>query len=113
MNFEQIAADWLRFLRGRRSQRSFSKRLGYSSNIAYRWETGICFPLAREAFALAKRDAEAGRSSLARFFGGTLPEALHEVDLGARHGVAALLRQVRGGTSLVELARRSGHSRFS
>ena len=34
MNFEQISSDWLRFMRGKRSQRSYSKRLGYSSNIA-------------------------------------------------------------------------------
>jgi hypothetical protein len=41
MDFEQISADWLRFMRGKRSQRSFSKRLGYRSNIAYRWETQV------------------------------------------------------------------------
>jgi hypothetical protein len=38
---------------------------------------------------------------------------LAKVDLGTRLGVAALLRHLRGKTSLVELARRSGHSRFS
>jgi DNA-binding phage protein len=113
MNFALIAADWLRLLRGRRSQRGFSKRLGYSSNIAYRWETGICFPLAREAITLAKRDGAAGREALVAFFGGTLPEALGTLDLGTRVGVAGLLRHLRGSTSLVELARRSGHSRFS
>jgi DNA-binding phage protein len=113
MDFERIAAEWLKFMRGRRSQRGFSRRLGYSSNIAYRWETGICFPLAREAFVLAKRDGAAGREALASFFGGALPEPLLTIELETRHGLAALLRHVRGGTSLVELARRSGHSRFS
>jgi hypothetical protein len=113
MNFEQISSDWLRFMRGRRSQRSFSKRLGYSSNIAYRWETGICYPLAREAFVLAKRDGAAGRAALLAFYGGSLPSELDGLELGTRPGVAALLRHARGKTSLVELARRSGHSRFS
>jgi len=113
MNFEQISADWLRSIRGKRSQRGFSKRLGYASNIAYRWETGVCYPLGRETFALAKRDGEAGRAALAAFMGEALPAALRDVDLGTRAGVAQLLRGLRGKSSLVELARRSGHSRFS
>jgi len=113
MDTAQISADWLRAVRGKRSQRSFSKRLGYASNIAYRWETGVCYPLAREALALAKRDGAAGRAALLTFLGGTLPEPLLEVELGTREGVAQLLKTLRGDTSLVELARRSGHSRFS
>jgi DNA-binding phage protein len=113
MNFEQVSADWLRFMRGKRSQRSFSKRLGYRSNIAYRWETRVCFPLAREAFALAKRSAGAGREALRSFLGGALPSELAQVDVATRPGVAALLRHLRGKISLVELARRSGHSRFA
>jgi DNA-binding phage protein len=113
MDFEQIAADWLRSLRGKRSQRGFSKRLGYASNIAYRWETGACYPLGREALALAKRDGAAGRAALLTFFGGTLPPVLSDVELATREGVAQLLRALRGDAALVELARRSGHSRFS
>lgn len=113
MDFARTSADWLRFIRGKRSQRSFSKRLGYSSNIAYRWETGICYPLAREVFVLAKRSGAAGSAALQAFFGSSSPSDLSRVDLGTRAGVATLLRQVRGKTSLVELARRSGHSRFS
>ena len=113
MDTAQISADWLRLMRGKRSQRGFSKRLGYASNIAYRWETGVCFPLAREALTLAKRDGAAGRTALVAFLGGTLPAALADVDLGTAAGVAQLLRGLRGDTSLVELARRAGCSRFS
>lgn len=113
MNPAQLAADWLRSIRGKRSQRGFSKRLGYASNIAYRWETGICYPLGREALALAKRDGAAGRAALTTFLGGALPPSLVDVDLGANTGLSQLLRALRGDTSLVELARRSGYSRFS
>jgi DNA-binding phage protein len=113
MDAKQISADWLRLMRGKRSQRGFSKRLGYASNIAYRWETGICYPLAREALTLAKRDGAAGRAALMTFLGGALPPALVDAELGTRTGLAQLLRALRGETSLVELARRSGHSRFS
>jgi DNA-binding phage protein len=100
-------------MRGKRSQRAFSKRLGYASNIAYRWETGVCYPLAREALTHAKRDGAAGRTALMAFLGGALPAALTDVDLGTRAGVAQLLKTLRGDTSLVELARRSSYSRFS
>jgi DNA-binding phage protein len=113
MDFEQISSDWLRFMRGKRSQRSYSKRNGYRSNIAYRWETGVCYPLARETFALAKRGGTAGQAALRAFHGGALPATLTGCDLGTRPGVAALLRHLRGVISLVELARRSGYSRFS
>lgn len=113
MKTAQISADWLRLMRGRRSQRAFSKRLGYASNIAYRWETGVCYPLGREALTLAKCSGAAGRTALMTFLGGALPAALADVDLGTRSGVAQLLKTLRGDTSLVELARRSGYSRFS
>jgi len=113
MHFEQIAADWLRLIRGKRSQRGFSRRLGYSSNIAYRWETCVCFPKAREALELAKQGGEAGRASLNAFFGTSQPAPLLAVDLSSAAGVAELLRSLRGKTSLVELSRRSGHSRFA
>lgn len=113
MNFEQISADWLRFMRGKRSQRRFSQRLGYRSNIAYRWETRVCFPLAREALALAKRGGAAGREALEAFHGGSWPAELSQVDLATREGIAAMLGHARGKVPLVELARRSGHSRFA
>jgi hypothetical protein len=112
MNSTRLASDWLRFIRGRRSQRAFSKRLGYRSNIAYRWESEACFPTAAETFALAKRGGVLERQALASFYGAT-PTWTAKVDLGTREGVAELLRDLRGKTSLVELARRSGHSRFS
>jgi transcriptional regulator with XRE-family HTH domain len=112
MNFERLAMDWLRVIRGKRSQRAFSKRLGYRSNIAYRWESGVCFPTAAETFALAKCSGAAGRAALSRFYAAR-PAWLDEVDLGTRAGVARVLRDLRGKATLLELARRSGHSRFS
>ena len=113
MDWARVAADRLHWVRGKRSQRRFSKQLGYASNIAYRWETGVCFPLGRETLTLAKRDGAAGRAALTTFLGGALPSALADVELGTTAGVAQLLRALRGDTSLVELSRRSGYSRFS
>ncbi|HYO93347.1 MAG TPA: DUF4423 domain-containing protein [Polyangiaceae bacterium] len=114
MHFETIASEWLRLIRGKRSQRGFSKRLGYSSNIAYRWESGICFPTAQRALRLAGLSGASGQNALRVFFGSTsMPAELEAADLATRGGVAALLRGVRGKTPLVELARRSGKSRFA
>lgn len=111
MDFRLLAAEWLRFIRGKRSQRGFSKRLGYRSNIAYRWESELCFPTAAETFALARRHASADARALDAFFGSS--SRLGDIDLSKRRGVARLLSDLRGKTSLVELAKRSGYSRFS
>jgi DNA-binding phage protein len=110
MNFDQVAAEWLRFIRGKRSQRGFSKRLGYSSNIAYRWESQVCFPTAAQTFALVERAAHRP-GALDAFLGS--PAGIASDELATRQGVARLLRQLRGQTPLVELARRAGFSRFS
>jgi hypothetical protein len=112
MDFPRVASEWLRFVRGKRSQRGFSRRLGYRSNIAYRWESGVCFPTAAETFALASRATGSARGKLEAFFGPGAPNLATET-LTTREGVAELLSELQGKTSVVELARRSGFSRFS
>lgn len=112
MDFPRIASEWLRFIRGKRSQRAFSRRLLYRSNIAYRWESGVCFPTAAETFALLVRGSAISRRSLEAFYGSSaLPVTVDA--FATRKGVAAFLTDLRGKTSVVELARRSGFSRFS
>jgi DNA-binding phage protein len=112
MDFERIASEWLRFIRGKRSQRAFSRRLGYRSNIAYRWESGVCFPTAAETFALVLRGSAGARHGLESFYGSGSP-SVTTAALTTREGIAALLSDLRGEVSVVELARRSGFSRFS
>lgn len=112
MDFERIASEWLRVTRAKRSQRAFSRRLGYRSNIAYRWESGVCFPTAAETFALMFRGNAAPRRGLESFYGAGAPPVATEA-LATREGVAALLSDLRRKTSMVELGRRSGFSRFS
>jgi hypothetical protein len=63
---------------------------------------------------LIKRGGASGRRALQAFFSTTPePAELHTVDLATREGVAQLLRCLRGRTPVLELARRSGHSRFA
>lgn len=109
---EQLASDWLRALRGKRSQVALSRRLGYRSNISYRWESGRCFPSASATLRLVSVLGGDVRASLARFYRSE-PAWLGHVDLCSVQGVARLLDDLRGGARLIELARRSGFSRFA
>jgi transcriptional regulator with XRE-family HTH domain len=107
-----LAADWLRAVRGRRSQVALSRRLGYRSNIAYRWEAGRCFPSASATLRLLESLGADVRAALVRFYRSE-PPWLAAVDPCSVQGVARLLDDLRGGAKLVELARRSGFSRFA
>jgi len=107
-----LASDWLRALRGRRSQLAFSRRLGYRSNIAYRWEAGRCFPSASATLRLVTTLGGDVKASLASFYRST-PAWLAKKDPCSVPGVAHLLDDLRGSTKLAELARRSGYSRFA
>ncbi|MEO8180768.1 MAG: DUF4423 domain-containing protein [Deltaproteobacteria bacterium] len=112
LDAKALASDWLRALRGRRSQVAFSRRLGYRSNIAYRWEAGRCFPSASATLSLVAAQGGDVRASLGRFYRST-PAWLADAEPCSLVGVARLLDDLRGRTKLVELARRSGYSRFA
>ena len=106
-----IAADLIRALRGRRSRAAFSKRLGYRSNVVYRWETGNAWPNADELLAaLAKRNPQLNRL-FARFLNRE-PSWLDPTAPLSAASVAAFLRELRGKTPIGVLAARSGYSRF-
>jgi transcriptional regulator with XRE-family HTH domain len=102
------AAQFLRALRGQRSQHGLAKRLGYRGNPITNWECAHRFPTAAEALRVAaaqKRDVQAA----VRAFSPSAP--LPHVD-GA-FCVGAWLNALRAKTPIKELAERSGHSRFS
>jgi hypothetical protein len=108
--FELLAVDWLRALRGRRSQRTHSKRLGYKSNIAYRWESGHCWPTANTVLQMLKRMKVDVRAAIVRFYASE-PTWLQDCEPASREGAARLLDDLRGGISIVQLAASSGFSR--
>jgi len=112
VDLKRLAAEWLRALRGRRSQVALSRRLGYRSNISYRWESGRCFPSASTTLRLVQLLGGDVGGSLARFYRAA-PPWLAQVDVCSVQGVARLLDDLRGGAKLIELARRSGFSRFA
>jgi transcriptional regulator with XRE-family HTH domain len=112
MDFDRVAAEFLRALRGRRSQAAFCRRLGYKSNVSYTWESGRGFPTAAQAFAIARKMGVDLEAALQRFYV-VPPPWLEHTDVATKPGVAALLRDLRGETTLVELARSSDKTRFA
>jgi transcriptional regulator with XRE-family HTH domain len=112
MEYEAIAADLLRALRGRRSQTAFSRRLGYRSNVVYRWESGRAWPTAAATLRAAGKVGVDLRAGLRSFFRSE-PTFMAETDPATPQGVARLLAHLRGSTPIGELARRCGRSRFA
>jgi hypothetical protein len=112
MDYEKVAIDLIRELRGRRSQSAFSRRLGYRSNAVHAWEAGRAFPTAAAFFRSLERVGREVHSALSGFH--RVPaERAQAPDLTTREGVARLLDDLRGRTSVVDLARAAQRSRFA
>lgn len=109
-DYEALAAELLVALRGRRSQTAWSRRLGYRSNIAYRWESGRRQPTISEVLRACARTGIDTRAALERFCGRT-PPWLVDADPADPAVAAALLRDLQGNTSVSELSRRMGAGR--
>lgn len=111
LDFDHLARDWLRALRGGRSQVALSRRLGYRTNIAYRWEAGQCFPTAARTLQLIDKlgvDVEAALGSFVHLEGDWLGSA----PLLSPQAVAAWLRQLTAGIPTKLLAERADVSRY-
>jgi transcriptional regulator with XRE-family HTH domain len=111
MRHEVLAAELIRALRGKRSQTAFSRHLGYRCNVLYTWESGRRWPTAATFFKVAAKARIDLDGGLRRFLG-TSPDWLKAGSVD-RKATAALLEHLRGGTSIVELARKVGTNRVS
>ena len=111
MDEAAVAKQFMRALRGKRSQTAFSRLLGYSTNVAYGWESGRRSPTVREAFRAATRVGIDVRAALSPFFQGKLPDALAAAAPASKAFVAALLSSLRGTVSMDALASATGLSR--
>jgi len=112
MDFEQMASELIRALRGRRSQMAFSRRLGFRTNVVHTWEAQRRWPTASRSLAAAQRVGVDPKAALARFYG-TVPLWVGSTDPTSPELVTRLLEDLRGRTSIGDVARRTGRSRFA
>jgi transcriptional regulator with XRE-family HTH domain len=103
------AAQILRALRGRRSQRAFSRRLGYRSNVAHDWESGRRMPTAPDTLRACHRLGVNVLAAFERF----QPACAKALGGGPQFDVAAWLSELAGSLAIAELAARSGLSRYA
>lgn len=112
LDFEAIASEWVRALRGKRSQSAFSRRLGYQSSVVHRWESGSAWPTAARFLEVCAACGKDIPGALAAFFH-RRPTWLTDWAATSRDAVAAFLRQLKGKVKVITLAAASGHSRYS
>jgi hypothetical protein len=111
LDYERLASELLRALRGERSQTAFARRLGYRSNIVYSWEAGRAFPTAAKALWAAQRigvDVQAAILALYRKAPGA-----DRFDPTTSGGVAQFLTDLRGRTTVQQIAAAIGSNRFA
>lgn len=106
---DRIASEVIRALRGRRSQLAFSRRLKYRSNVVADWEQGRRFPTAAEFLRAAQVVGVDLPGAFLRF------HAASAAALGGGDdaGVARWLDELRGQSTVQDLAARSGFSRHA
>lgn len=107
-NYEEAAAQFLRALRGRFAQGPWARRLGYRANPITDWENGRRFPTAEEALRVARVAGVDVTAAFTLFHRAAPPRWRKQ-----RFALASWLDEVRGDTSLVDLAERVGLSRFA
>jgi transcriptional regulator with XRE-family HTH domain len=112
-DYPRLAREFMRALRAKRSQAAFSKRAGYRTNVAYRWEAGRTFPTAHVALSVAQRAGVDVRAALARFYRVAPDWLIKSGDPASAAGVHALLEDLRAGRQLVQLAAAVGKNRFA
>jgi hypothetical protein len=110
MSHDLLAGELFRALRGKRSQRLLSRRLGYTSNVLYRWETGRALPPASAFFSCAHKLGHSPAQCLRAFFMGA--DWLDDDLLCTDAGVADLVQRLCGTTAVGVLAERLACSRF-
>jgi DNA-binding phage protein len=109
--YETLSAELLQAVRGRHAQTLLSRRLGYTSNIVYRWETEKCWPTVATFLQLCKRVGIDVAASFRKFYG-RHPDWL-EGDPCSPQTVVAFLKDLQGTVPLQALARASGQNRFT
>lgn len=105
MDYEGLAAELLRTLRGKRSQTAFSRHLGYKCNVLYTWESGRRWPTVDTFFRVLAKSKVDWPTQLRLFLGGD-PSFLPKKPPIDVKWLVPFLNELRGSVSVVEVARR-------
>jgi transcriptional regulator with XRE-family HTH domain len=109
-DYDTLASELVRAVRGRQSQGALSKRLGFRSNVVWRWENGRSTPYAHDILRLLHLQGHDVVGALRLF---DAPAGLRVLDLSPEDPalvteyVSALLEQAR----IAAMAEREGLSR--
>ncbi|MFK7930413.1 MAG: helix-turn-helix domain-containing protein [Myxococcota bacterium] len=106
---EEEASQLIRAIRGTRSQVQLARRLGYKGNPVADWESGRRFPTISRVLQACEAVGIDVQAAFARFH----PETAALLGGADDDGIARWMRQHQGGASYVELAERTGRSRFA
>ncbi|MCA9489167.1 MAG: DUF4423 domain-containing protein [Myxococcales bacterium] len=104
---ERAARQWIRALRGPRSQVAMSRRLGYRGNVLAKWEGGQRYPSFGEVLRASARVGIDVSAALRRFHA---PSAA-TWDPAEPERIDAWLRSLQGRTPQALIAERTGLSR--
>lgn len=107
-HMEGTSSEFLRALRGTRSQRQWSRRLGYRGNPVADWECGQRYPTAETMLRAAELAGVDLKAAFARFDSRTPLTRNADGWL-----LTAWLAGLRGRTPISEVAARADRSRFS
>jgi len=110
LDFDQTARELIIAIRAHRSQTALSRRLGFQSNVVYTWESGRRWPTASQVLYASHRTGLDVTDALATFIGRT-PDWVETERPWSEATISGLLRDLQGGTSVSELARRTGRAR--
>jgi transcriptional regulator with XRE-family HTH domain len=109
MDVEMLSREVVRCMRGARSQRALSRRMQYTTNVVYLWESGRRWPTAAAFLWLAHRTGVDVAAALRRF----VPEHDPGPEPWRPQAVAALLRHLQGRLPATGLAGQLGVSRHA
>lgn len=104
----EAASQFVRAIRGSRSQIAFARRLGYRANPITDWENGRRYPTAAEAMRACERVGIDVSAAFARFHPAKPPPPK-----SGTQGLCDWLVLARGSTPIGALADRCGRSRFA
>jgi transcriptional regulator with XRE-family HTH domain len=102
---ELVACQLLERLRGRRSQLQLSRKLGFTSNVIYTWESGRRFPEVSNFFRIAELARVPVKERLLGFLGESA-RALRAHSITSPRTVASLVQLLTSVTRKSALAQR-------